>query len=188
MSEREQVPIRELEERFRRLSELLYDTTVPPQRLDEEVLPYLAESVRFIDPWQQASGREKYRLGAAGFHCMFSFDLDIFQVNVQLDDTGRRGRAMVDSVMNLKQVEWLYTYPLRTLLVYHFVLTDPGAGGEVRFLIHTHEEMWSFGDMIEALPLVGWLYKNVFRKGFSYGFLAASYLCCRRRRRAPQGA
>lgn len=172
--------IEQLEERFRRLTELLYDTRVPSHVLDEEVLPYLAENVRFTDPWQQGEGRETYRCGAAGFHCMFSFDFDIFQVNVQLEEGGTGGRAIVDGVMNLKQFSWLYTYPLRTILVYDFTLVSASvSGGDVKPLVHAHEEMWSLGDMIAAVPGLGRFYKNVFRKGFSQGFLAASALCRR---------
>lgn len=186
MSDRRHVLIRKLEEHFRRISLLLYDTTVPPERVDAEVRPYLDEHVRFTDPWQQAGGLKKYRLGAAGFHCMFVFDFDIFQVNVQLDDTARKGRAIVDGVMNLKQFQRIYTYPLRTILVYDFVITDAeAADGDVKFLIQAHEEMWSFGDMIEAVPVAGWVYKKLFRPGFSYGFLGASYLFCRARRMLP---
>ncbi|PTL75596.1 hypothetical protein [Vitiosangium sp. GDMCC 1.1324] len=176
----EQTLIEQLEERFRRITELLYDTRVPSQLLDEEVLPFLAEDVRFIDPWQSGGGRETYRRGAAGFHCMFSFDFDIFQLNVQMEEGNPRGRAIVDGVMNLKQLSWLYTYPLRTILVYDFTLASPSAsGGDVRPLIHTHEEMWSLGDMLEAIPLLGRLYARVFRRAFSYGFLAASSVCRR---------
>jgi hypothetical protein len=176
----ERALIQGLEERFRRITELLYDTRVPAQVLDEEVLPFMAEDVRFIDPWQQGEGLETYRRGAAGFHCMFHFDFDIRQLNIQLEPGHQKGRAIVDGVMNLKQLEWLYTYPLRTILVYDFTLASSDASaGEVRPLIHTHEEMWSLGDMIEAVPLVGRFYKNVFRKGFSHGFLVASALCRR---------
>ncbi len=82
--------IRKLEGRFRHLSLVLYDTTVPPSVVDEEVRPYL------------------------------------------------------------------------------------------------DEEMWSFGDMLAALPLIGPLYKNGFRRGFSYAFLGASYLSCRLRRMLPR--
>jgi hypothetical protein len=182
MSNGEQELVRELEERFRRLTELLYDTRVPSHVLDEEVLPFLAENVRFTDPWQQAEGREIYRRGVAGFHCMFSFDFDIFQINVQLEEGYVGGRAIVDGVMNLKQLSWLYTYPLRTILVYDFTLVSASAtGGDVKPLIHSHEEMWSLGDMIAAIPLVGRFYTSVFRKGFSYGFQAASALCRRAR-------
>ncbi|MGZ3457517.1 MAG: hypothetical protein ACXU86_03325 [Archangium sp.] len=174
--------IQELEARFRRVTELLYDTRVPAQVLEEEVLPFLDENVSFIDPWQRGVGRENYRRGAAGFHCMFSFDFDIFQLHVQLAEGHQKGRAIVDGVMNLKQLRWLYVYPLRTILVYDFTLPSPAAaGGDVKPLIHAHEEMWSLGDMIAAIPLAGWFYTNVFRKGFSYGFLAASALCRRAR-------
>lgn len=176
-AERELIP--RLEERFRRMTELLYDTRVPPQVLEEEVLPFIGENVTFTDPWQRGVGRENYRRGAAGFHCMFSFDFDILQANVQLEKGNLGGRAIVDGVMNLKQFSWLYTYPLRTILVYDFTLV--GSGAELEPVVHAHEEMWSLGDMIAAIPLVGRFYKNVFRKGFSYGFLAASALCRRAR-------
>jgi hypothetical protein len=178
--------IQKLEERFRHLSLVLYDTSVPPSRVDEEVTPYLAEDVTFVDPWQTAGGLARYRLGLAGFHCMFRFDFDIKQLNVQLDASGESGRAIVDGVMNLKLLSPLYTYPLRTILAYDFTVTAPGSGGDdARFRIHAHEEMWSFGDMIEALPLIGRVYSRLFRPGFSYAFIAASYLTCRARRLMP---
>jgi hypothetical protein len=179
----ERALIQQLEERFRRMTQLLYDTSVPARVLDEEVLPFLSEDVSFTDPWQRGAGRETYRRGAAGFHCMFSFDFDIFQLNVQLDEGQKKGRAIVDGVMNLKQFSWLYTYPLRTILVYDFTLVRSTApGGDVIPLVYAHEEMWSLGDMIAAVPGVGWVYKNLFRKAFSYGFLGASALCRRIRR------
>ena len=184
----ERALIQELEERFRRITELLYDTRVPAQVLDEEVVPYLAENVIFIDPWQRGAGRETYRRGAAGFHCMFHFDFDIYQLNIHLENGDQKGRAIVDGVMNLKQLSWLYTYPLRTILVYDFLLSSSAAsGGDVRPLIYAHEEMWSLADMIEAVPLVGWVYTNLFRKGFSYGFLAASSICRRMTRSRGEG-
>jgi hypothetical protein len=162
-----------LEDRFRRISLALYDTSVPADILDREVLPYLADDVRFTDPWQQGAGRETYRKGAAGFHCMFRFDFDIFQLNVQLDEQAKKGRAIVDGVMNLKQLSPLVTYPLRTILVYEFTGLEPAA-----VQIHEHIEMWSFGDMIEAVPLAKTPYK-LFRNAFSKGFVAASALCRR---------
>ncbi|HEX5753215.1 MAG TPA: hypothetical protein VFZ09_43850 [Archangium sp.] len=170
--------IRRLEARFRRMTETLYDTSVPPQVLDDEVMPFIGEDITFKDPWQQGTGREIYRRGAAGFHCMFSFDFDIFQLNVQLEEGLRGGRAIVDGIMNLRQFSWLYTYPLRTILVYDFSLVGSTVE-ELKPVVHTHEEMWSLGDMIAAVPGVGRFYENVFRKGFSQGFLAASALCRR---------
>lgn len=173
--------IRKLEERFRKVSELLYDTRVPSDVLNEEVMPFVGEDIVFVDPWQTGGGREVYQRGAAGFHCMLRFDFDITQINVQLDEDQRKGRAIVDGVMNLKQLSWLYTYPLRTILVYDFTLEAPSEDGEPLPVIHKHEEMWSLGDMIEAVPGVGWLYARLFRPAFSHGFLAASAFCAWRK-------
>jgi hypothetical protein len=176
--------IEELESRLWRISQSLYDTSVDEHVLEEEVLPWLADDISFTDPWQHGKGIDLYRKGAAAFHSMFKFDFDVFQLNVQLNSHARTGRGIVDGVMNLRQLSWLYTYPLRTILVYDFTLLDVPRG-EVRFLIHHHEEMWSLGDMIEAVPGVGWLYGNVFRKAFSKGFLAAGSVV-RKLRKAPQ--
>ncbi|WP_224361561.1 hypothetical protein [Hyalangium versicolor] len=179
MSDTNRAIIERLETRFRRVTELLYDTRVPAHVLDEEVLPFIAEDIVFTDPWQRGGSRKDYRLGVFGFHAMFAFDFDITQLNVQLEPGLQKSRAIVDGVMNLKQLRWLYTYPLRTILVYDFTLESPPTPGQdIRPLIHAHEEMWSFGDMIAAVPGVSWLYKH-FRKGFSQGFLAASSLACR---------
>lgn len=183
MGERAEL-IRNLEERFRRLSLLLYDTSVDPARADAEVAPILDENVRFTDPWQQASGRAKYRLGAAGFHAMFRFALEITQASVQLSDDGSGGRALVDGVMNLQPFGRLFTYPLRTILVYDFDLSGTGTS-EPKIRIRAHEEMWSIGDMIAAVPVAGWFYRQVFRPGFSWGFLAASWLSARARGLLP---
>ncbi|WP_375754925.1 hypothetical protein [Corallococcus exercitus] len=178
MRKAEQALIEQLEARFREVTRLLYTTSIPASVLDAELMPMMAEDVTFTDPWQKGGGKETYRKGAAGFHCMFRFDFDIYQLNVQLEPDGKSGRAIVDGVMNLKQFAWLYTYPLRTLLVYDFTLQRGEDGGEVLPLIHAHEEMWSFGDMIANVPGVGTLY-NRFRNAFSVGFLAASALCGR---------
>jgi hypothetical protein len=32
--------------------------------------------------------------------------------------------------------------------------------------------------MIDAIPAVGWLYKNIFRRGFGYFFVGLSALSC----------
>lgn len=32
--------------------------------------------------------------------------------------------------------------------------------------------------MIDAIPAVGWFYKNVFRRGFGYFFVSVSALSC----------
>ncbi|HEY8208681.1 MAG TPA: hypothetical protein VIG99_14425 [Myxococcaceae bacterium] len=171
--------IQRLEERFRRITHLLYDTSVAPEDLDREIEPFLADDVRFTDPWQGEAGREKYRLGAAGFHAMFRFRFELYQLHVDLDEDGRRGRALADGVMHLQPVRFLPSYPLRTILAYELEVTDPDAPGGPRFLIHDHEEMWSLADMIEAVPGLGWFYGRVFRPAFSRGFLAASKLSLR---------
>lgn len=164
-----------------RISQSLYDTSVSEQVLEEEVLPWLAEDIQFTDPWQHGEGLALYRKGAAAFHAMFKFDFDVYQLNVQLNANARTGRVIVDGVMNLRQFSWLYTFPLRTILVYDFTLLDPPRG-QVTFLIHNHEEMWSVGDMIEAVPALGWFYKRVFRTAFSKGFIAAGTWVRRLRR------
>lgn len=166
--------IHALEEKFRRITHLLYDTSVTPSDLDREIAPYLADDVRFTDPWQGEVGREKYRLGAAGFHAMFRFRFELYQLHVHLEPDGRMGRALADGVMHLEPVRFLPSYPLRTILAYRFEVTAPPD-----FLIHDHEEMWSLGDMIQALPGLGWFYGRVFRPAFSKGFLTASKLSLR---------
>lgn len=176
-----------LEERFRHLTTVLYDTSVPPAQVDEEIHPYLDEGVRFVDPWQTESGVKKYRLGLAGFHSMFKFHFDILQLNVTLDEGARTGRCIVDGIMYLKQLHPVHTYPLRTILTYAFDVTDPGSAKKpVRFKIRHHEEMWSWGDMIAALPLVGWAYSKLFRPVFARGFLAASWLSSRAKGFTPR--
>ena len=172
--------IAKLSERFRTLSALMYDTSVDPARVDAELAPLLAADVLFTDPWQQGKGRANYRLGAAGFHAMFRFTLDIAQVGVQLTEDGKEGRAIIEGVMNLRPFGPWYTYPLRTILIYDFVVTDadstpPG------ILIRAHEEMWSLAEMIAALPVTGWVYRRAFRPAFSRGFLVASWLSARAR-------
>jgi len=47
------------------------------------------------------------------------------------------------------------------------------------FRITAHEEMWSLGDMLAAVPGLGTIYGQIFRRGFSYAFLGASYLSAR---------
>jgi hypothetical protein len=174
-----QALIREVEARLRHLTGLLYDTRVPPRRLEEEVLPHLAEEVTFKDPWQAASGRDRYAVGMKGFHAMFDFRFEFHQVSVSLDAQGSGGRALVDGVMHLWQSSRAFTYPLRTILRYDFTLATPAAATEPQLQITAHEEMWSLGDMIEALPLVGRFYAGAFRPAFARGFLVASRLASR---------
>ena len=179
--------IEKLEAHFRRLTHVLYDTDVPAPEVDEQVRPWLDEDISFIDPWQHGVGLAKYRLGLAGFHTMLKFHFELAQLNVTYDPSTQRGRAIVDGVMQLKLLAPVLVYPLRTILVFDFAVTDEGGEGrDVRFLIRAHEEMWSFADMIAAVPGVGFLYRNVFRRGFAYGFLGASWLTARARGVLPR--
>lgn len=169
-----------LEERFRWLTVALYDTSVPPAQVDAAIRPYLDDAVRFVDPWQTEAGVGKYRLGLAGFHTLFRFHFELYQLAVTLDADGRRGRCIADGVMHLKQFAPLLTYPLRTILTYDFTVQDAGdATRPVAFRIHRHEELWSVGDMLAAVPVTGWVYAKLFRPAFARGFLAASWLSAR---------
>jgi len=179
--------IRELEARFHHLTDLLYDTRVPPQRLDDEVLPFLAEEVTFKDPWQSASGRDRYTVGMKGFHAMFDFRFEFHQVGVSLHAPGTGGRALVDGVMHLRRSSRVFTYPLRTILRYDFTLSSPAAVAGPGLRITAHEEMWSLGDMIEPLPLIGRIYSGTFRPAFARGFLVASRLASRWKEGSTRG-
>jgi hypothetical protein len=161
-----------IEERLRELTLLMYDTSVPIPVLEERVVPYLAPDIEFVDPWLVARGRERFETGLRGFHCVIRFDFDISQLSVALDARGEGGRAVVDGVMNLRQLRF-YTYPLRTILVYEFTV----AAGELQ--IRRLEEMWSFGDMIQNAPLlVGRLYRSAFRPAAGAFFTAFFRLSC----------
>jgi hypothetical protein len=177
--------VAELEARFRHLTDLLYDTTVSPQRLEEEVLPLLDAGVTFKDPWQIGVGRDKYVVGMKGFHAMFDFRFEFHQVSVSLDAQATSGRALVDGVMHLWQSR-RFSYPLRTILRYDFTLASAAGATAPLLQVTTHEEMWSLGDMIEALPLVGRLYAGAFRPAFARGFLVASRLASRWRADSPR--
>jgi len=174
-----QALIGEVEARFHHLTDLLYDTRVPPQRLEDEVLPHLAEEVTFKDPWQVAAGRDRYAVGMKGFHAMFDFRFEFHQVCVSLDEEASSGRALVDGVMHLRPSSRTFTYPLRTILRYDFTLVSSAQATGPRLRITAHEEMWSLGDMLEALPLVGRIYAGAFRPAFARGFLVASRLASR---------
>lgn len=174
--------IRDLEARFRQLSTLLYDTSVDPKMADAAIAPLLAPDVTFTDPWQQASGRSRYRMGIAGFHAMFHFKLDIKQLSVQLSDDASRCRVLADCVMQLQPLGPWYTFPLRTQLVYECSLAQDGTP-----TVHSHEEMWSVADLLAAVPLTGAVYRRLFRPAFARGFLVASRLSAQARGMLPVG-
>lgn len=164
--------IQKLEAQFRQIVLLQYDTSVPVSQVDVALEPYLDENVSFKDPWQTAQGKQLYQTGQKGFHCLFFFHLEITQLNVTLNKAGTQGRTLVDGVMYLRQFGWLFTYPLRTLLVYDFTVQKSQVG-KVQFLITHHEEMWSLGDMVENLPGMRQCYKR-FRESFGRTFLLVS--------------
>jgi hypothetical protein len=171
-----EVDVGELEERLRTIVGLMYDTRVPLDVLDEKVCPYLAPGVGFVDPWIRARGFQRFRAGLRGFHCAFRFELDVHQLAAQVSPDGRRGRALVEGMMNLRSVPGL-VYPLRTILVLEF---DVGADGEPR--LTDLEEMWSLADMIRHLPGgIGRLYQDVFRVWSGRFFSGFFWLACKLR-------
>jgi hypothetical protein len=158
------VDVSVLEQRFAELTNLLYDTSVPASVLQEKVYPFLAPDIEFRDPWVKASGLRHFWIGLKGFHAAIRFDFRIAQLAVKLNERGDGGRVTVDGVMNLNQLV-VYTYPLRTILVYEFTMMPDGE----RLQITSLEEMWSFGDMIENLPGLKRPYE-LYRRFFGYLF------------------
>ncbi len=130
------------------ITNLLYDTEVTPETLVRQVRNHLADDIYFKDPWQEGGGVDRYILGMKGFHAMLNFTFNTYQVGVTLEEKKsgqhfREARAMIDGVMNLQQFSWIYTYPLRTILVYKLRVYD-----DEHFEIYRHEEMWSFGGIL----------------------------------------
>lgn len=158
------VDVPALEKQFTELTHLLYDTSVPASVLQQKVYPHLAPGIQFRDPWVKASGLRHFWIGLKGFHAVIRFKFEIFQLAVQLDERGTGGRVLVDGVMGLNQLV-VYTYPLRTQLVYEF--TIPPNGGPLQ--ITSLEELWSFGDLIENIPGLSLPYE-VYRRFFGYLF------------------
>jgi hypothetical protein len=81
-------------------------------------------------------------MNTIGFHNMFYFTFDTFQLNVKLNDDEITGRCIVDGIMNLQQFSWIYTYPLRSIFVYDFRLLNNQNSDDPQFEIFRHEEMW----------------------------------------------
>jgi hypothetical protein len=156
--------VSDLTRRFTELTHLLYDTAVPASVLRDKVYPALAPDIQFRDPWVKASGLRHFWIGLKGFHAVIRFNFDILQIAVDLNERGDGGRVLVDGVMNLNQLV-VYTYPLRTQLVYEFTITPDGD----RLQITSLEEMWSFGDLIENIPGMKLPYE-VYRRFFGYLF------------------
>ncbi|WP_437276140.1 hypothetical protein WME90_33515 [Sorangium sp. So ce375] len=160
----------DLEDRFRRLSHLMYDTRVPIATLEKEVYPYLARGIEFVNPWRRVRGIETYQVGLSGVRGGCRFDLDVSQLNVRLFELRDAGRALVDSTLYLRPFPRC-TYPVRVILTYDFDMID---GGE-SFEITRHEEMWRIGDILRSAPLLGRSY-DVFRSCSGYLFTGALLL------------
>lgn len=173
--------VHELERRFTEMTQLLYTTSIPVPELREKVYPHLAPTVVFRDPWVRASGLQQFWVGLRGFHAVIRFDFDIFQLAVELNERGDGGRVLVDGVMNLRQLV-VYTYPLRTQLVYEFDLSPDGES----FQITSLEEMWSLGDLIANAPGVGVAYEG-FRWASGYFFTAMFWLAANVVEKLPSG-
>lgn len=158
--------------RFVTLTRLLYDTSVPLDVLERDVIPHIAPDIDFTDPWVHTRGLRIFRAGLRGFHCTFPFDFTVAQAAVQMNARGDGGRAIVDGVMNLRSFV-VYTYPLRTTLVYEFTLRRGGAG----FVVHRLNEMWSLGDLLNNIPGLGRLY-DLGRFGWGLFFGVAFRISC----------
>ncbi len=171
--------VTEIAQQFKKLTLLMYDTNVSLDTLREQVFPYLAQDIEFIDPFIRGRGIGKFRNGLLGFHCSFLFDFQISQLNVSMNERGDGGRVIVDGVMNLRELR-IYTYPLRTILVYEFVLTQEGRS----FEITSQEEMWSFGDMLQNVPLLGGFYDG-WRRLSGLAITAFFFLSCALATRLP---
>ncbi len=79
-------------------------------------------------------------ISLAGFHNMSDFTFDLYQIGVTLNDDGSGGRCMVDGQMNLQRLFFLYTFPLRVVLIYEFRLRNRNDPQSLE--IFYHEEMW----------------------------------------------
>lgn len=168
---RSRLSVEDFEKSFHRITQLLYDTSVRLKDL-EELRPFIHEDVTFEDAWQRIWGSKRFWIQLRGFHCAIYFDFTVLQLNVTLDRRRNEGRCIVDGYMNLKQLQ-VYTYPLRTILIYKFRLTDDGKN----FIITDLEELWAFDDMLQHLPIVGRFYE-IFRWIAGYFFTIMFFLAC----------
>lgn len=155
--------IEKLSTRLTDITKTLYDTDVTPESM-HELHHHFADDIFFKDPWQHGGGKDRYVLGLRGFHSMLNFDFTDFQAGVTLEEKKRgknyiEGKAIIDGIMNLRQFSWIYTYPLRTIIVYKFRLfVDNNFGNvsntkpeDINFEIYFHEEMWSFGGITHVI-------------------------------------
>ncbi|KAG2379254.1 hypothetical protein C9374_007393 [Naegleria lovaniensis] len=163
----------DLEKQFTTLTHLLYDTKVKEKDLEEHTYSLFHEDITFTDPWQTITGKQPFITQLKGFHAAIFFDFKIEQIAVQMSENEQGGRVLIDGWMNLNQFRWITgTYPLRTILVYDFVMTGDGS----KFLITDLEEMWSLADMIEQAPFIGWFY-HFFRYGAGMFFTVFFMMC-----------
>uniref|UniRef100_A0A915ENS7 Uncharacterized protein n=1 Tax=Ditylenchus dipsaci TaxID=166011 RepID=A0A915ENS7_9BILA len=156
--------ISQLEKKFGELHDVLYPTNVPNDVIESKAMPYVAEDVVFHDPWNMITGKTKYLLAMKGYHNIHKNGVDI-------------GRCMVDGTMYL-QMAYVYKCPLRVIVVYDFRVLDADHPNGPKFEIFNQQEMWSYMEMIQGIPIIGWIHKNVCRPVSGQLFVAASYLSC----------
>ncbi|KAF0974867.1 hypothetical protein FDP41_006341 [Naegleria fowleri] len=163
----------DLEKRFSSLTHLIYNTQTKVQDLDEHVAPFLDEHVSYEDPFQFVSGKNTVLTQLKGCHLSMFFESKIEQLDIQMKENQEGGRVLIDAWMNMNQFKWIIgTFPIRTILVYDFVMINEGSS----FLITNLKEMWSLGDVIEQIPFIGWCF-NLFRHGGGWFFTFFFFLC-----------
>jgi len=184
-----------LNKEFRDIVHMQYHTDIDPMEIETKLAHKIAQAITFRDFWQIGQGRDSYLMGLKGFHTMLKLRFKIIQSNIQLRNISNdiklhrykkeheemkmakcAGRFMADGIMYLHLLEKIgIVYPLRTILVYDFLITRLSPEDrEVDYVITHHEEMWSLSDMIEAIPGIGRIYDG-FRRLFCFGFLTASF-------------
>jgi len=158
-----------IEEHLVAIVQMLYDSSYSIETLDEQVFRYCSDRITFVDAWQTPKGMDNYRGQFNGLRNMgIKFEFDRRQYGTQWRKEG--GRFICEGWFTTTVwLPWL-RFPLRTFSIHEFVLTDQNDKG---FLIYNHEELWSFTEMLEKMPIVGTLY-NGFR-WFAARFFAASF-------------
>jgi hypothetical protein len=75
--------IPKLVQQFDAINRLLYNTSVPCEDLENLVMPFIADDVIFVDPWQEGGNKKFYSIGMKGvLRTCFTFKrmMDYLQV------------------------------------------------------------------------------------------------------------